>query len=179
MPSPAIRLPGAADYVKQSDSPHALLESTVTSPVGSDLSTMIMDQFALVRALEGPMDSATALDWSDRRYVVTGRTARGRRVRLTAVSTNAQPPTAAVRMLGTEGSMEFTAPDPGTARPAHATLIGLRGAQSLPTLFETSHRVVWRRVARLVHDGGQASDLSHFLEDSSIVGTLAGASAGR
>jgi len=172
-------MPMAAAYFSASESPHALLECTVTTRPGGNLRRLIMDQFALVRALDGQIETATALDWTDRRYVVTARTEQGRRVRLTAISTTAQPPAAAVRMLGADGSVEFNVPDPGTARPAVATLITPSGAESLPTLFETAHRLTWRRLARLVHDGGQASDLSRFTKDSSIVGALTGASLGR
>ena len=171
--NPAV--PVAAPYFSGHDDRHALLECTVTARLGADLARVLIDQLALVGALAARVEKAKALDWTSRRYVISGLLADGRRTRLTGICTDAGPPTAAVRMLREDGSMELTVPNPETARPAQATIVTPDGAKSLPTLFETAHRLAWRRLARLVHDGGQASDLTRFTNDSSIVTALTGA----
>lgn len=153
---------------------HALLECTVTAPRGADLTRILMDQLALVGALAHQLASARALDWTPRRYAVAGLTADSRRVRLVGICTDARPPTAVVRQLGEDGSVRLNLPNPDTARPGHATVTTPDGAKLLPTLFETAHRVAWRRLVRLVHAGGQPDDMALFAHDSSIATALTG-----
>src|SRR6195952_1738891 len=168
-------VPVVAPYFNDRDDRHALLECTVTVRLGTNLERVLIDQLALVGALAVQVENATVLDWTTRRYVISGRLADGRRFRLSEICTDAQPPMAVVRMLRADGSVEVIVPNPETARPAHATVITPDGAKSLPTLFETAHRLAWRRLARLVHDDVQASDLTRFTHDSSIVAALTGA----
>ncbi len=170
--NPAV--PAVAPYFKDDDQ-HALLECTVTAELGADLVRKLVDQLALVGALALQVETAKVLDWTSRRYVISGLSADGRRARLTGICTDAQPPTATVRKLHADGSVELVVPSPKTARPAYASIVTPDGAKSLPTLFETAHRLAWRRLARLVHDGGQVSDLPRFAHDSSIVAALTGA----
>jgi hypothetical protein len=171
--NPAV--PVVAPYFNDGDDRYALLECTVTARLGADLVRVLIDQLALVGALAVQVGNAKVLDWTTRRYVISGLLADGRRARLTGICTDVGPPTATVRMLRADGSVELTVPNPETARPAHATVVTPDGAKSLPTLFETAHRLAWRRLARLVHDGGQASDLANFTHDSSTVAVLTGA----
>lgn len=170
--NPAV--PGVREHFATMGGPHALLECTLTTPLGADLTRVLMDQLALVGALAHPLSTARALDRTARRHAIAGLTADGRRVRLTCVCTNARPPTALVRQLGENGSVSLTLPNPDTARPGHATVTTADGAKLLPTLFETAHRVAWRRLVRLVHAGGQPDDMALFAHDSSIAGALMG-----
>ena len=168
----------ATGYFADLDSQDAPLECTVTVRTSANLSCVLLDQLALARALGRQILRANSLDWNSHGYVVMGRTAQRRRVRLAVVCTNAQPPTARVRLLGTDGSVELLLPSPETATPGRVTVTTPEGANLLPTLFETAHRFSWRRLTRLVHDDERAEDLTRFSDDYCVAMALTGVASG-
>ena len=151
-----------------------LLESRVVIPASGDLESALLDQLALVRAAAAAVESAAVVIWTSAVYVIEGRIRDGRQVQLTGIRTNAQPRSGWVRILGRTGEVELAIPDPGSARPAHATITTADGATLLPTLFETSHRAAWRRLRDLARAGHSAPDLRHFRADVGVVASLSG-----
>lgn len=54
-----------------------------------------------------------------------------------------------LRLIGRSSTVEITLPDPSTARPAVVVSTDAHGSTRSPTLWESSHRTTWRRLAGL------------------------------
>ena len=69
------------------------------------------------------------------------------------VRSTAVPPQASVRLLTNDGGVELSLPDPSTARPAEVMITDGEGLRLLPTVWESAHRAVWRRLQALLTSG--------------------------
>lgn len=163
--NPAV--PAMAPHFAAAKDLHSLIECRASVTTALHLSVVLLDQFALIGRLVGPIDSAYALDWTAQHYVVSGRVLNGPRIRLTAIRTTAVQPIVTVRMLGPAVSVDLTIPSPATAQPALGVVSTESGAKLLPTLFETAHRFSWRTLIHLVQTRTQGGDLSRFVRDAS------------
>lgn len=150
----------------------ALLEARAVVAVGADLDAELLGQLALVRAADAPLASARILARSDRGYTVRGVLANGRPALLTAVTSDARPASATLRILGATSAVEVEVPAPVAARPLRATVTTAEGATLLPTQYETAHRASWRRVRDLLVTGSPAADLDEFAADAALAASL-------
>jgi hypothetical protein len=142
------------------------LECGIVVAVGSSLSSGLLDQLSLVRALVGPAVELRILHQSEHGYF--GEAQSGElAVDLRVVCTDALPEHARVRLLTGDGSVEVEIPGGETARPARLTVTGPQGAVLAPTLYESGHRATWRRLHQLITVGGQNTDLDDL--DADIV----------
>lgn len=150
----------------------ALLEVRVVVPTGADLQETLLDQLALVRAVDSAVDSAALVLRSTHGYTVRGRLDSGRAVLLTATVTDALPRSASLRAVGSDSIIDALIPSPAAARPLRMTVTTASGETLLPTRFETSHRHDWRRLIDLVNSERSSSDLEDFERDIGIVASL-------
>ena len=155
----------AAPVFRVADGNH--VECRVIAQPGSDLSSALLHQLTLVRALLGPIRQATVQHLSDHALYAEGSTDDGRRVDFSVICTSAVPTTATVRLLTADGSVELTIPSGDTAQPARLITVGPDGAVLAPTSYETGHRATLRRL----HDTAPAdrlTDLKQLYDDVQV-----------
>lgn len=147
------------------------LECRVTAVPGSDFATALLHQLMLIRALLSPVSQVRIHYRSGHTLYAEGSTETGVTVDFSLICTNAVPPSAAVRLLTSDGSVELLIPDGATAQPAQLTTVGPDGAVLAPTYYETGHRAALRRL-RDTAPADRLTDLRH-LHDDVLVTTAA------
>ena len=105
-------------------------------------------------------------------YTVSGVLAGGVPVALQGILTSALPATATVSIMTSAGRADVVLPDPEAAWPAEVRDGDGRGATTLPTLYESSHRTSWSRVHSLLSSGNHANDLAQFTTVMSLLSQL-------
>lgn len=151
----------------------ALLEARVLVPSAAAPGRTLLEQLALVRAADAPLESAALLLSSSHGYTVRGRLRTGRAVLLTCTVSDAVPGSASLRAVGADAIVDARIPSPEAARPLRATITTPTGQTLLPTRYETSHRSSWRRLVDLVRTEGSCTDLEDFAADLLVVAPLA------
>ncbi|MGZ0152885.1 hypothetical protein ACXJJ3_37910 [Kribbella sp. WER1] len=153
------------------------MECRVLTPPGSDLTTALLHELALVRALRNPVRRLTVLHLSGHVLYAQGSTDDGVHVGLSVVRTAAVPASANVQMPTPDGSVELWIPAGDTARPARLTVVSPDGAVLTPTVYETGHRATLRRL----HDTAPAdrlTDLNHLYDDVQVASAALAATEG-
>lgn len=112
----------------------------------------LVDLAALVRALVGPLHGISLLHQDHNGCFAMGG-AGDLSVGMGVVRSTAVPPQASVRLLTNDGGVELSLPDPSTARPAEVMITDGEGLRLLPTVWESAHRAVWRRLQALLTSG--------------------------
>jgi hypothetical protein len=165
--NPAV--PGATEAFAAQHDPDSFAESRIDAPLGADLDRVLLNQLALIRAALGPVGEIRFARRTDRGYDAVARLESGVTAGLSAILSDALPHSATLRVLRSTTAVEVALPAPVTAAPGHVTVSGPDGATLLPTLWETAHRAVWRRLHRLVDAGRTADDLAGFARDVAAV----------
>lgn len=146
----------------------ALLEVRISAGVDAELRDILTEAIALSRAVTGSaLAELRSLDRGHRGATLRGRDASGRPVLLSVTLSDSVVPSARVRAIAQERSLDAHLPARGAARPARLTVSGPEGAMLLPTLYETAHRAAWRRTLRVLRGeepGDQADDIRADLE---------------
>jgi hypothetical protein len=158
----------AAAFAERDDA-ESLVESRVTVAVGADLDQVLLGQLALVRAT---VSAVVGLRFDRRNrtgYDAIGALASGARVSLSAILTDAEKPSASVRLIKPQNAVRLRVPDARTAAPGDVVISDEKGAVLLVTKWESAHRAAWRTLHGLVTSGSIASDLSGFAEDVSTL----------
>lgn len=143
------------------------IECRVVAEPGSDLSSALLHQLTLVRALRSPIKQLTVQHLSDHALYAEGSTDDGLSVDFSVICTSALQTSATVRLLTSDGSVELTIPSGDTAQPARLTTVGPNGAVLAPTIYETGHRATLRRL----HDTAPAdrlTDLNQLYDDVQV-----------
>ncbi|BCW58637.1 hypothetical protein [Arthrobacter sp. StoSoilB20] len=159
--NPAI--PQAAEAFKQAASDSVLVEviayirgSIPTAQVGAEL-------LVLAARLLGPLDDVRSLRTNKNGFTVAATFTGSRApVTITAVVSNASDNDVRVRMLTKAGCVDLLIPAPDTARPATLKRTDPQGSLTAPTIYESSHRATWKRLAALASSGSTAPDLAEF-----------------
>ncbi|MCA4135392.1 hypothetical protein [Arthrobacter sp. M4] len=81
-------------------------------------------------------------------------------VSFSIIATDAAPATLRLRLLTQDGGLSASVPSPATAEPAEVRITGPDGERLLPTLWETSRRVSWRRAVAVAAGEAVSDDLS-------------------
>lgn len=137
-----------------------LIEVASTVPDRTDLPRTLIDQFAILHRLGQPARDAQRLVWDDAGSYVRGATTCGLRFLLSAHVSTGVPRYTRVRAMAPDRSIDVELPDPITAQPARLITTTSNGAVLAPTVWETSHRVAWRRLHAAVTAGAPAPDLT-------------------
>ena len=147
------------------------LECRVILPPGSDFPAALLDQLTLVRALLSPVSEVRVRYQSDHGLHAEGTTDSSMTVDLSVVCTAAVPPSATVRLLTSDGSVELQLPAGDTAQPAQLITVGPDGAVLAPTQYETGHRTSLRRLRELLANepADGLADLRHLHADVSAL----------
>ena len=162
--NPAV--PAASGHFRAAAADAQLLECRVISGPNRSLRANLVDLAALVRELIGPLHGVSLLHHDHNGcFAIAG--AGDLSVGLGVVRSTAVAPQASVRLLTNDGGVELSLPDPSTARPAEIMLTDGDGLRLLPTVWESAHRSVWRRLQALLTSGETAIDL-HFLEEDQL-----------
>lgn len=143
------------------------IECRVIAGPDADLTSSLLDELTLIRALRGPVQQLTVRHRSDHGLYAEGSTDDGVRVDFGVVRTAVVPTSATVRLLTADGSIELQIPSGDTAQPARLTVVGPDGAVLAPTIYETGHRATLRRL----HDTAPAdrlTDLNHLYDDVQV-----------
>jgi hypothetical protein len=143
----------------------AMIEVAAVVPDDRDLEAALVDQLAALRRVGQPATGLTRLTWGRSGYYVSGSTAGGSPLLLSAHVTSGAPPSLRLRGLTHDRAVELTLPDPGTARPAILVSTTGAGALTAPTLWETSHRAAWRRLHAAVTGDEPTHDLADLRTD--------------
>jgi len=155
--NPATALAGEA--FRAAASAQSRVECRVIMAPESDLSTALLDQVALIRAVLGPVTKLQVQLVSDRTLHAEGLTDTSVPIDFTIVCTTARPPSATLRLLTNDGSVELHIPSDDTAQPARLITVGADGALLAPTEYETGLRSSLRRL-RALHAAGSADGLA-------------------
>ncbi|WP_432563068.1 hypothetical protein [Kineococcus sp. SYSU DK003] len=164
--------PGLADLrsAVQATGADALLEVRTTAAPGNDAADLVLEQFAVARAVTGSgVAAARVLSHGPRGLLVRAVLHDGRQALFGADLTTALAPLVTVRILGATSSVSVAIPDSATARPAHAVVTDDSGARLLPTSWESSHRASWRRLHAAVADGTATTDLADHAQDCAVL----------
>jgi hypothetical protein len=153
----------------------AMIEVAAVVADDGELEGALIDQLAALRRVGQPAARLTRLTWGRSGYYLTGSTAEGSPVLLSAHVTSGAPPSLRVRGLTHDRVVELALPDPGTARPAVLVSTTGAGALTAPTLWETSHRAAWRRLHAAVSGAEPTHDLAELRADLAVASQVLGA----
>ena len=84
-------------------------------------------------------------------------------VAVTLVRTAAADRILRLRALGADDELDVELPHPDTARPAHLITATDAGERSQPTLWESSHRALWRAAIAVARGEAAFDDLTPYL----------------
>ncbi|MFI2780027.1 hypothetical protein [Streptomyces sp. ALB3] len=129
--------------------PASAIECRLTLPTDHDLGQALLDQLALLRALDHPAEEIRTHVRTERGVLATATTG-GRTQLLGTVLTDALAPTASVRLISAGHAVHLQIPSWRTARPALLTVTSPDGSRTWPTHYESPHRAAWRRLHRLL-----------------------------
>ena len=131
----------------------SVVDSLVTADLGG-LATALLDQLALVRPLFSPTGAVRVLHHGERAYALTFPTG-GPRVTLSGAVSPAGHTGLTLDVVGPARRWQVRFADTAVASPAEVTRHEATGAQSLPLLFESGHRVTWQRLHQALNGDGQ------------------------
>lgn len=153
----------AAEAYKQAAPDSALVEVIAYIRDSIPIEQVRAELLVLAGRLLGPLDDVRTLRINKNGFAVAA-TLTGSRAPLTiaAVVSNALNNDVRVRMLTKNGCVDLLIPAPDTARPATLKRTDPQGALISPTIYESSHRATWKRLAALASSGSTASDLAEF-----------------
>lgn len=153
----------AAAVYRQAVPDGALVEVTAYIRDSLPIEQVRAELLVLAGRLLGPLDDVRALRTSKTGFTVAATlTGSGAPLSIAAVVSNALNNHVRVRMLTKNGCVDLLIPAPDTARPATLKRTGPEGALISPTIYESSHRATWKRLAALAASGSTASDLAEF-----------------
>lgn len=153
----------AAELYKEAAPDSALVEVTAYIRDGVPIEQVRAELLVLAGRLLGPLDDVRTLRTNKRGFAVAATlTDSGAPLTIAAVVSNALNNDVRVRMLTKNGCVDLLIPDPDTARPATLRKTDRQGALISPTIYESSHRATWKRLAALAASGSTAPDLAEF-----------------
>jgi hypothetical protein len=139
----------------------SLLEAHAITAGTVGIDDAMRDLLLLAQAAAGPVRHVVTVQRTPARLIVharVGETDLHAVVDVTRVAAGS----AWLRALGATGGVEAFVPDAATARAARLTLTDPSGHTLEPTLYESAHRVAWRRLAQAVRGGVAVDDLPEF-----------------
>jgi len=169
-----------AERLRRIASTGALVESTVT--LGADMTdeAAALAQVTLIHTTVGAIDRVDFCASDEHGYRAFGHVESGADIAVSGIRTNAYAPSARLRVVGHDESVELRVPSPSTAMPAIAISADTEAQAVHPTLFESAHRSAWRRLYSAATAARPIPDLTLFIEDSVIaVEILSKAATGR
>ncbi|GAA3732294.1 hypothetical protein GCM10022239_05920 [Leifsonia bigeumensis] len=144
----------------------ALVESTVTLDAEMTDETAILAQLVLIRATVGAVRRVDFWESDEHGYRAFGHLESATDIAVSAIRTNAYPPSARLRVVGRDELAELSVPAPSTATSALAVSANTEEQAVHPTPFESAHRSAWRRLHSVTTTGVPVADLSSFAEDA-------------
>ncbi|MEV4263946.1 hypothetical protein [Kribbella sp. NPDC049584] len=144
------------------------LECRVIVAPGADFATALLAELALIRVLLAPVQKLHLHHRSADAVYAEGSTDAGVTIDVSIICTSAVPPSATVRLLTSDGSVELLIPSGDTAQPARLITVGPDGAVQAPTQYEAGHRASLRRLRDAV-PGDELADLRHLHDDVLVV----------
>jgi hypothetical protein len=164
--------PDARDAVRSALGTAVMLDSVSTAPPGTDPQRLLGEHLAALLAVTGPLDGAAVLRSDSTGYTVSGRLGSGAPFTVQGVLTAARPAGVDIRLYTQDGGVSARVPDPDAAWPAEVRAIGPQGEVLLPTLYESAHRAVWRRLKDHLNAGTRPDDLAEFSRLTDLYETL-------
>lgn len=153
----------AAEVYKQAAPDSALVEVTAYIRDSIPIDQVKAELLVLAGRLLGPLEDVRTLRNNKNGFAVAATLAEsGAPLTIAAVVSNALNNDVRVRMLTKNGCVDLLIPAPDTARPATMKKTDPQGALISPTIYESSHRATWKRLAALAASGSTASDLAEF-----------------
>ena len=153
----------AAEVYKQAAPDSALVEVTAYIRDSIPIEQARAELLVLAGRLLGPLDDVRTLRTNKNGFAVAATfTGSGAPLSIAAVVSNALNNDVRVRMLTKNGCVDLLIPAPDTARPATLKRTDPQGALVSPTIYESSHRATWKRLAALAASGSTSSDLAEF-----------------
>ena len=144
-----------------------LVECRVVAPSGADMPTLLAGQFSLLRATLGPVEQVRHVSTDDSGHRARVLLADGTGVTVSAVLTDAVAPHARLLAVGASAELNVTVPWWTAAVPASVTCGDGAVLRTGPLVYESAARATWRRVHRLVTDGGD-DDLAGWSADGAL-----------
>ncbi|GAB3260615.1 hypothetical protein [Kineosporia babensis] len=154
------------------DIPFGAVSSTALAAPETPVERALLEQIRSLRAA-----GFTDLAVENAQITATGALLTGEarheqrlvRVRALVTRTSAVTPHHVLRAYSPEHVLTVTLPDPATAAPGTATLVGPDGERILPTDYESAHRRTWR----LAHESPrEAASLRDFADDLRVLGSI-------
>lgn len=153
----------AAEAYKQAAPDSALVEVTAYIRDSIPIEQVRAELLVLAGRLLGHLDDVRTLRTNKKGFAIAATlTPSGTPVTIVAVISNALNNDVRVRMLTRNGCVDLWIPAPDTARPATLKRTDPQGALTSPTIYESSHRATWKRLAALAASGSTAPDLAEF-----------------
>ncbi|MFC7405805.1 hypothetical protein [Georgenia alba] len=157
------------DGVARYRRPGALLEVRSAVRPGEDLVRAAVGPLDLVTAVAGGLAGLEVLRHDARHLVLGGELADGGDVLLTVLTTRARPRSTSLTVAGDDGRAELALPDPGTAAPGVAALVGPAGRTVLPHVSESARRGALRCLAAAVETDAAPDDLPRLLDAAALL----------
>ena len=153
----------ASEVFKQAASDSALVEVTAYIRGSIPIEQVRAELLVLAGRLLGPLEDVRTLRNNKNGFAVAATlTGSGTPLTIAAVVSKALNNDVRVRMLTKNGCVDLLIPAPDTARPATLKRTDPQGALISPTIYESSHRATWKRLAALAGSRSTASDLAEF-----------------
>jgi hypothetical protein len=153
----------AAEVFKQASPDSALVEVTAYIRGSIPIEQVRAELLVLAGRLLGPLEDVRTLRNNKIGFAVAATLpGSGAPLTIAAVVSNALDNDVRVRMLTKNGCIDLLIPAPDTARPATLKKTDPQGALISPTIYESSHRATWKRLAALAASGSTAPDLAEF-----------------
>lgn len=151
----------------------AMLEVDAVASADADLHAELVGMLALARACGGVgYGRLRPVARTSRTVSVDGELADGRRVHVCVVCTNALLPAARVRVIDRSSMVVAELPGGGTARPGVVRVVTDAGMTTIPTPWQTAHRVALLRAAEAAAGTAPGDDLGAVTADISVVRRL-------
>lgn len=164
--------PDARDAVRGALGTAAMLDSVATAAPGTNPDRLLAEHLAALLTVTGPLDGVRTLRSDHTGYTIAGRLANGSPFSAQGVLTAARPAGVDIRLYTANGGVSVHVPDPDAAWPAMVRAIGPQGEVLLPTLYESAHRAVWRRLKDHLTAGSRPDDLTEFSRLTDLYETL-------
>ncbi|MEV4951252.1 hypothetical protein [Paenarthrobacter nitroguajacolicus] len=159
--NPAV--PQAAEVFKQAAPDSALIEVTAYIRGSIPIEQIRAELLVLAERLLGPLKDVRTLRNNKNGFAVAATLpGSGAPLTIASIVSNALDNDVRIRMLTKNGCVDLWIPAPDTARPATLKITGPDGALISPTIYESSHRATWKRLAALAANSSTASDLAEF-----------------
>jgi len=165
--------PDARDAVRGALGTASLLDSVASAAPGTNPQQLLGEHLAALLAVCGPLHGVRVLAGGSVGYTLGGRLANGAPFTAQGVLTAARPCGVDIRLYTADGGVAVHVPDPDAAWPAEVRVTGAHGELLLPTLYETAHRSVWRRLKEHLRAGTRPDDLAGFARLTDLYATLA------